>query len=123
MRPISCIPDGGSPDEDEDAPQWGGGFQTTKANTMLPANLPLTGMVRIPGGEFSMGAGNPARVHDGGHEVMEDARPIHRVYVDGFLYGRYGSDERAQFAAFVYATGYRTIAERKPTCGGVSGRT
>src|SRR5882672_7146455 len=40
------------------------------------------GMVWIPGGEFSMGAVDPRHVEHGGHEAMEDTRPIHRVYVD-----------------------------------------
>ncbi len=111
---IACIPDGLPPDEYEDAPQWGGDFQTTKSNIIKSANLPLSGMVSIPGGEFSMGAGNPSRVHDGGHEAMEDARPIHRVYVDGF-YMDATEVTNAQFDSFVNATGYRTVAERKPT--------
>jgi formylglycine-generating enzyme len=72
------------------------------------------GMVWIPGGSFSMGGVNPMGMQDGGHERMDDSRPVHRVYVDGFF-----MDEtevtNAQFAAFVNATGYITVAERKPT--------
>ena len=42
-----------------------------------------------------------------------DARPIHRVYVDGFWMDQ--SDvTNDQFAKFVRATGYVTVAERKP---------
>jgi formylglycine-generating enzyme required for sulfatase activity len=58
-------------------------------------------MVWIPGGEFSMG----------GDETLPDARPIHRVYVDGFWMDR-TEVTNAEFAAFVRATGYRTVAER-----------
>ncbi|HSE41906.1 MAG TPA: formylglycine-generating enzyme family protein, partial [Acidobacteriota bacterium] len=46
-------------------------------------------------------------------DPMNDARPIHRVYVDGFW-----MDEtevtNEQFAEFVKATGYKTVAERTP---------
>ncbi len=41
-------------------------------------------MAWIPGGEFSMGCKDPRMLPDGGDEAMADARPIHRVYVDGF---------------------------------------
>jgi sulfatase modifying factor 1 len=67
----------------------------------------------IPGGEFSMGAKDPAALPEGGHEAMEDARPIHRVYVDGFWMDK-TDVTNAQFEKFVNATGYVTVAERKP---------
>jgi formylglycine-generating enzyme required for sulfatase activity len=44
---------------------------------------------------------------------MLDTRPIHRVYVDGF-YMDETEVTNAQFAAFVGATRYVTIAERTP---------
>jgi formylglycine-generating enzyme required for sulfatase activity len=44
-------------------------------------------MVWIPGGEFSMGNVNPSGITDGGKESMNDTRPVHRVYVNGFFYG------------------------------------
>src|ERR1700683_3213591 len=53
-------------------------------------------MVRIPGGEFWMGSD---------HADMEDARPVHRVYVDAFSMDR-TEVTNDQFAAFVAATGY-----------------
>ena len=71
-------------------------------------------MVWIPGGEFSMGNGDPVGMKDGGHEQMGDARPVHRVYVDGFFMDA-SEVTNNEFAAFVKATGYVTIAERKPT--------
>ena len=42
-----------------------------------------------------------------------DSRPIHRVYVDGFWMDA-TEVTNAQFAAFVKATGYVTVAERTP---------
>jgi formylglycine-generating enzyme len=77
-----------------------------------PANAP-TGMAWIPGGEFSMGCKDPRPLPDGGQEAMEDARPIHRVYVDGFWMDK-TDVTNAQFEKFVKATGYITVAERKP---------
>ena len=60
-----------------------------------------------------MGAKDPTSLPEGGHETMEDARPIHRVYVDGFWMD--ATDvTNAQFERFVKATGYVTVAERKP---------
>lgn len=44
---------------------------------------------------------------------MADARPIHRVYVDGFWMDKTDVTNE-QFAKFVKATGYVTVAERKP---------
>jgi formylglycine-generating enzyme required for sulfatase activity len=61
-------------------------------------------MVWIPGGSFWMGSDD---------SQMPDARPVHRVRVDGFWMGR-TEVTNAQFARFVAATGYRTVAERPP---------
>jgi formylglycine-generating enzyme len=44
---------------------------------------------------------------------VDDARPIHRVYVDGFFMDRTDVTNK-QFAAFVRATHYVTVAERTP---------
>jgi formylglycine-generating enzyme required for sulfatase activity len=70
-------------------------------------------MVWIPGGEFSMGANDPPDRDDVGMKATFDARPIHRVYVDGFYMDR-TDVTNAEFAEFVNATGYVTIAERTP---------
>jgi formylglycine-generating enzyme required for sulfatase activity len=70
-------------------------------------------MVWIPGGEFSMGSEDPRGLAEGGSEAMVDARPIHRVYVDGFWMDKTDVTNE-EFARFVKATGYVTIAERKP---------
>ena len=60
-----------------------------------------------------MGARDPRGVPEGGMQSMEDARPIHRVYVDGFWLDRTDVTNE-EFARFVKATGYITVAERKP---------
>jgi formylglycine-generating enzyme required for sulfatase activity len=61
------------------------------------------GMVWIPGGTFWMGS-------DDGHP---DEKPMHQVTVDGFWMDR-TEVSNDQFEKFVRATGYVTIAERKP---------
>jgi formylglycine-generating enzyme required for sulfatase activity len=94
----------------------GGGlaFAPTEENTdPAPSTLP-EGMVYIPGGTFSMGAPNPAGISHGGQETMQDSRPIHRVQVKPFLMDKH-EVTNAQFAAFVRATGYVTVAEKTPT--------
>jgi sulfatase modifying factor 1 len=59
------------------------------------------GMVFIPGGGFTMGA----------NDQRPEERWAHRVEVDGFWIDRH-EVTNAQFAAFVAATGYVTLAER-----------
>lgn len=89
------------------------GFAATiESKSHAPMPVP-EGMVWIPGGEFSMGNADPTRSLCGGKDPMLDARPIHRVAVDGFWID---STEvtNAQFALFVKATAYITVAERKP---------
>ena len=71
-------------------------------------------MVWIPGGEFSMGCEDPRELPHGGHDAMTDTRPIHRVYVDAFWMDQF-EVTNDQFAAFVKATSYVTVAERTPT--------
>jgi formylglycine-generating enzyme required for sulfatase activity len=70
-------------------------------------------MVWISGGEFSMGANDPPDMDDVGMKATLDSRPIHRVYVDGFFMDK-TDVTNAQFAEFVKATGYLTVAERTP---------
>jgi formylglycine-generating enzyme len=77
-----------------------------------PASAP-EGMVWIPGGEFSMGCADPRDLSCGGREPMSDARPVHRVAVDGFWMDATEVTNDA-FARFVKATGYVTVAERPP---------
>ena len=77
-----------------------------------PAPAP-EGMVWIPGGEFSMGCEDAA---------MRDARPFHRVAVDGFWMDQ-TEVTNEEFARFVKATGYVTVAERKPEAKDFPGAT
>lgn len=90
-----------------------GSFAETVANTASAPRPAPDGMVWIPGGEFSMGAVDPPGMDAVGMNGTRDARPVHRVYVDGFFMDK-TDVTNAQFAAFVNATGYRTVAERTP---------
>jgi formylglycine-generating enzyme required for sulfatase activity len=62
-------------------------------------------MVRIPGGEFTMGSD--------GHHALDNERPAHRVQINAFFLD-ITPVTNAQFAKFVAATNYSTTAERKP---------
>ena len=68
-----------------------------------PAPSP-NGMIWIPGGQFWMGTRD---------DKMTDAKPWHRVYVDGYWMQKTEVTNQ-QFLAFVKATGYITVAQRKP---------
>jgi formylglycine-generating enzyme required for sulfatase activity len=61
-------------------------------------------MVWIPAGEFWMGSDEPK---------FTDARPWHRVRLSGYWIDK-NLVTNAQFARFVEATHYVTVAERKP---------
>jgi formylglycine-generating enzyme len=76
---------------------------TVKADAK-PVGPAPEGMVWIPRGSFWMGADDT---------TMTDAKPVHEVTVSGFWMDRTEVTNR-QFAKFVGATGYVTIAERKP---------
>ena len=67
------------------------------------ANAP-EGMLWIPGGECWQGSDNP---------TMRDAQPRHRVIVDGFWMDKTAVTNE-QFARFVDATKFVTVAERTP---------
>ena len=86
----------------------------TIANLPLPPGLPPEGMVWIPGGEFSMGAQDPPDMNDKvGMQATTDSRPVHRVFVDDFWMDA-TEVTNEQFAEFVKATGYVTVAEQTP---------
>jgi formylglycine-generating enzyme required for sulfatase activity len=70
-------------------------------STPAPGPAP-EGMVWVPGGTFWMG-----------DEKFPDAKPVHKVYVDGFWMDR-TEVTNEQFAKFVRATGYVTVVERTP---------
>jgi formylglycine-generating enzyme len=76
---------------------------TTKRD-QAPSEPAPDGMVWIPGGTFWMG---------GDDDSTSDAKPVHQVTLDGFWIDRTEVTSR-QFAAFVEATGYVTVAERNP---------
>ncbi len=80
----------------------------------MPVGSVPEGMVWIPGGEFSMGAADSPTDGMVGMQATEDSRPVHRVYVDGFYMDK-TDVTNAQFAKFVAATHYVTVAERTPT--------
>ena len=61
------------------------------------------GMAWIPAGEFDMGGVGPL--------ARADEFPVHRVRLSGFWIDR-TEVTNAQYAAFVAATGYTTVAER-----------
>jgi len=99
-----------APSRDESGKTFANEFQPTienNRNAVGPAN---EGMAWIPGGEFSMGAIEPPDMDEVGMKATLDARPIHRVYVDGFYMDK-TDVTNAQFK-FVKATGYVTVAER-----------
>jgi formylglycine-generating enzyme required for sulfatase activity len=89
-------------------------FEPTIPNaTAAPAKAP-PGMVWIPGGEFSMGSPVESESLCSMPGMTRDASPIHRVSVDGFWMDATELTNE-EFAKFVQATGYVTIAERTPT--------
>jgi formylglycine-generating enzyme required for sulfatase activity len=88
-------------------------FEPTVPNHAGPPDKTPEGMTWIPGGEFSMGANDPPDMDDVGMKATTDGRPIHRVYVDGFFMDK-TDVTNAEFAKFVKATNYVTVAERKP---------
>lgn len=62
------------------------------------------GMVWVAGGKFWMGCED---------QSFNDVRPIHQVDLKGFWVDR-TEVTNAEYAKFVEATGYKTVAERKP---------
>ena len=90
------------------------GFRPTIEHTAPAPGTAPNGMVWIPGGEFSMGAADPA-YSEGvvGMHASSDSQPVHRVWVDGFWMDR-TEVTNDQVAAFVKATNYVTVAERTP---------
>jgi sulfatase modifying factor 1 len=75
-----------------------------KINEPKPPEPVPVGMAWIPGGQFWMGAAD---------DHLTDARPWHRVYVDGYWMDKTDVTNN-QFSRFVKATGYVTVAERTP---------
>jgi sulfatase modifying factor 1 len=61
-------------------------------------------MIYIPSGTFRMGCEEPSLI---------DVRPVHQVHLNGFWLDK-TLVTNEQFARFVHATKYVTVAERKP---------
>lgn len=80
------------------------GFNAPGVNKALAPGTAPVGMIWIPGGTFRMGCDNCN---------MPDAEPVHLVTVDGYWIDETPVTNK-QFAEFVKATGYVTIAEIKP---------
>ena len=81
----------------------------------IAAPLPAPeGMVWIPGGEFSMGSDSSNDSLCSMPGLTRDAQPVHRVSVDAFWMDA-TEVTNGQFASFASATGYITVAEKKPT--------
>ncbi len=76
------------------------------AQTKTPTEPRPTGMVWIPGGEFTMGSRNDSSRHNEG--------PPHTVQVDDFWIDEH-TVTNAEFDKFVKATGYVTTAEKAPS--------
>jgi sulfatase modifying factor 1 len=94
---ISCGEKTGRPYAEADSPRDAGVQKEGKETS--------PGMVWVPGGTFVMGTDED--------EAYDHERPAHQVKIDGFW-----MDEtevtNEQFKTFVEATGYLTVAERKP---------
>ena len=69
-------------------------------NEIKEGNADTTDMVWIGGGKFLMGA-----------DEFPDSRPMHQVTVDGFWMDSH-EVTNAEYARFVAATNYKTVAER-----------
>jgi len=86
---------------------------TTEDSSARPGQQP-EGMVFIPGGTFSMGTDRAWETLCDMPGSTADATPIHAVHVDPFWMDEHEVTNK-EFAAFVKATGYITVAEQKPT--------
>ena len=78
---------------------------STKTAAQAPSTAPARtdGMVRITGGEFTMGS----------NDFYREERPARRATAPNFWIDAHPVTN-AQFAAFVEATGFVTLAERQP---------
>lgn len=75
-----------------------------KAAETAPSGKPPEGMVWIAPGKFWMGAEDP---------TMPDARPVREIELSGYWIDATEVTNR-QYAEFVKATGYKTVAEIAP---------
>ena len=75
-------------------------FKAADSSTITAEYKDTCKMLWIPGGAFEMGS-----------KSFPDALPVHKVKVKGFWMDEH-EVTNVQFAAFVKATGYKTVAER-----------
>ena len=80
--------------------------QLGRATAAPSGPAPHKNQVWVPGGVFLMGS----------DDFYPEEAPVHRVYVDGFWMDQY-LVTNAEFRRFVKATGYVTVAERRPNAG------
>jgi sulfatase modifying factor 1 len=97
----ACAPDRAR-EQPPSPPAKGAAAPVARVNPSNPPGPAPDGMVWVPGGTFWMGCEGCA---------MPDALPSHLVSVTGFWIDR-APVTNAEFARFVKATGYVTIAER-----------
>ncbi|MFO1514622.1 MAG: formylglycine-generating enzyme family protein [Verrucomicrobiota bacterium] len=95
-------------------------FAPTIPNSAPAPAVAPPGMAWIPGGEFSMGSDDKGEALCSIRGVTRDAQPVHRVRVDGFWMDK-TEVTNEEFEKFVKATGYVTVAERKPTAAELPG--
>jgi formylglycine-generating enzyme len=88
-------------------------FLPTVPNAAPTPDSTPESMAWIPGGEFSMGAQESPDMNEVGMLATRDSQPIHRVYVDSFWMDKTDVTNE-EFAQFVHATRYVTVAERTP---------
>ncbi|MFC4870715.1 formylglycine-generating enzyme family protein [Negadavirga shengliensis] len=92
----------------DNIPDRFGGVRSADSDTLYgsaTSEVSHEGMIWIEGGEFVMG--------DQDGRGRKDEKPAHKVKVDGFWMDETEVTNR-QFAEFVEATGYVTVAEKKP---------
>jgi sulfatase modifying factor 1 len=105
---VSCSPNDAT---DASMANDAAAFEETIPEKQVKIEIPA-GMVSIPGGEFSMGG--QSNMEAATNNTIKDALPVHRVHVRGFLMDA-TEVTNGEFAAFVKATGYVTVAEQKPS--------
>lgn len=105
LQPIACR---------ANAPAGLPDYFITIEDTQSVQTPPPPGMAWIPGGTYSMGAAAAYASLCATEGLTADAGPVHRVTVTGFWMDTH-EVTNAEFAAFVQATGYKTLAEIPPS--------
>ena len=91
-------------------------YPTWRSNMMLIGNEVLE-FIRVSAGTFMMGSDKAKDM-----DARDNEQPQHMVFVSEFDIGKYPITV-AQFAAFVKASGYETVAERTGSAGVYDGKT